>query len=95
MVSVSRHESMITSSHALAGQVGALARGEWADLVILDTEGRRSLADVLAQSALPQTLAVMVAGRVASAPLAWAGRWPQLDHCSPDTRDLCGAQRLI
>jgi len=79
----------------LAGQVGALAHGEWADLLILDTEGRGSLAEILAQSALPQTLAVMVGGRLSSAPLAWAGRWPQLDHCSPDPRNLCGVQRLI
>ena len=79
----------------LAGQVGALAAGEWADLVLLDTEGQRSLGEILARTALPQTLAVMVGGRVSSAPLAWAGRLPQLDSCSPDPRDLCGSQRLI
>lgn len=90
---------MMTSDGAravgLAGQVGALAHGEWADLVILDTEGRRSLGEILAQSALPQTLAVLVGGRVSSAPIAWAGHLPQLEGCSPDPRELCGTPRLV
>lgn len=91
--------AMMTSGGAravgLQGQVGSLMPGELADLVMLDTEGRRSLGEVLERSALPQTLAVMVGGRVASAPLAWAGRLPQLDNCSPDPRSLCGTARLV
>jgi cytosine/adenosine deaminase-related metal-dependent hydrolase len=79
----------------LAGQLGTLAPGEWADLVLIDTEGQRSLGEILARTALPQTLAVMVGGRVASAPLAWAGQLPQLDHCSADPRALCGVPRLV
>lgn len=79
----------------LGGQVGALAPGEWADLVILDTEGRRSLGEVLARTALPQTLAVMVGGRLASAPLDWDGRLAQLPRCSADPRALCGLPRLV
>lgn len=90
---------MMTSDGAravgLGGHVGALAPGEWADVVIIDTEGRRSLADILAHTALPQTMAVMVGGRIASAPAAWAGRLPQLDHCAPEPRDLCGVQRVV
>ncbi len=99
LLSASDLHRMMTSQGAravgLAGQVGALAPGEWADLVILDTEGRRGLGEILARTALPQTLAVLVGGRVASAPIAWAGRLPQLDRCSPDPRDLCGVQRLV
>ncbi len=68
---------MLTSAGAravgLQGQVGALAPGELADLVIFDTEGRRSLGEILERSALPQTLAVLIGGRIASAPLAWSG----------------------
>ena len=79
----------------LQGQVGALVPGEMADLVIFDTQGRRGLGDILEQSALPQTLAVFIAGRVASAPLAWAGRLPALEHCSADPRKLCGQERLV
>jgi cytosine/adenosine deaminase-related metal-dependent hydrolase len=90
---------MMTSDAAravgLQQQVGALAAGEWADLVVFDTEGSRSLAAILARTALRQTLAVMVGGRIASAPLAWAGALPQLDNCSADPRDLCGQQRLV
>lgn len=79
----------------LQGQIGRLAVGEWADLVILDTEGRRSLGDLLAQTALKQTVAVFVGGRAASFPTAWAAKLPQLDNCAPDPRDLCGQARTV
>ncbi len=91
--------AMLTTAGAravgLQGQVGALAPGELADLVIFDTEGRRSLGEILERSALPQTLAVLIGGRIASAPLAWSGRLPQLDQCSADPRNLCGIERLV
>jgi hypothetical protein len=90
---------MMTSDGAravgLQGHVGALAPGEWADVVVFDTEGRLDLADILEHTALPQTMAVLIGGRIASAPAAWAGRLPQLDHCEVDPRDLCGAKRLV
>ncbi|WP_257385604.1 amidohydrolase family protein [Tahibacter caeni] len=79
----------------LQGQVGALAPAEWADLVLLDTEGRRSLAEVLERSALPQIIAVAIGGRLASAPSSWAGRLPQLENCGVDPRRLCGTERLV
>lgn len=69
---------MMTSEGAravgLQGAIGALAPGEWADLVIFDTEGRTALDQILERTALRQTLAVMIGGRIASAPQAWA--WP-------------------
>ncbi|WP_313919047.1 amidohydrolase family protein [Tahibacter sp.] len=83
------------SAVGLQGQVGSLAPGEWADLVVFDTEGRLSLADVLEHSALPQTLAVLIGGRIASAPPYWAGHLPQLDNCSIDPRQLCGRARVV
>jgi hypothetical protein len=99
LLSPSDLHRMMTSNGAravgLGGHVGALAAGEWADVVIFDTEGRRSLADILARTALPQTMAVMVGGRIASAPAAWAGQLPQLEHCAPEPRDLCGVQRIV
>lgn len=79
----------------LQGQVGKLAVGEYADIVILDSAGRRSLGDVLENSALKETLAVFIAGRAASFPSAWAGKLPQLDNCAPDSRNLCGQQRTV
>lgn len=79
----------------LQGQVGALAAGEWADLVLWDTEGRSTLAEVLAHTALAQTLGVWVGGRIASAPPAWAARLPQLAGCAPDPRQLCGQERMV
>ncbi|MFO1328975.1 MAG: amidohydrolase family protein [Rubrivivax sp.] len=79
----------------LQGQIGALAPGELADLLLVDTQGARDLGEVLAKTALPQTLAVMVAGRLASAPRSWQGRLPQLENCAPDPRDLCGGQRVV
>lgn len=91
--------AMMTSGGAsavgLQGQVGNLAPGEWADIALFDTEGRRSLAELLERTALKQTLAVWVGGRIASAPLAWSGRLPQLDNCASDTRNLCGMPRLV
>jgi len=62
---------------------------------MLHTEGRRILGEVLERSALPQTLAVMVGGRLASAPLAWEGRLPRLAQCSADPRSLSGVARLV
>lgn len=79
----------------LGGQLGALSPGQWADLVILDTEGRRSLGEILQRAALPQTVAVMVAGRLSSGPADWLDRVPQLDHCAVDPRQLCGQARLV
>lgn len=79
----------------LQGQVGKLAAGEFADFVILDSAGRRSLGDILENSALKETLAVFIGGRAASFPSAWAGRLPQLDNCATDPRDLCGQQRTV
>ncbi|HYD79428.1 MAG TPA: amidohydrolase family protein [Paucimonas sp.] len=79
----------------LQGQVGALAVGELADLVLLDTGGRRSLGEVLERSALAETVAVFVGGRAASFPRAWEGKLAQLENCSPDPRDLCGQQRTV
>jgi hypothetical protein len=64
-------------------------------LVMFDTEGRRTLGEVLQQTALRQTLAVMVGGRLANGPLSWSGRLPQLENCSPDPRSLCGVPRLV
>jgi len=79
----------------LQGQVGSLAVGELADMVIFDTRGRRSLGEVLEHSALAETVAVFVGGRAASFPRAWEGRLPQLANCAPDPRDLCGQQRTV
>lgn len=90
---------MMTSEGAravgLQGAIGALAPGEWADLVIFDTEGRTALDQILERTALRQTLAVMIGGRIASAPQAWAGQWPQLDRCDNEPRDLCGSPRMV
>jgi cytosine/adenosine deaminase-related metal-dependent hydrolase len=90
---------MMTSDGAkavgLQGHVGALAAGEWADVVIFDTAGRRNLSEILENSALPETLAVLIGGRAAMTPATWAGKLPQLENCSVDPRDLCGSQRLI
>ena len=90
---------MMTSGAAravgLQGQVGALAPGEVADIVLIDTEGRSTLADILQASALKQTLAVFIGGRAASLPTAWAGKLPQLDNCAADPRDLCGGRRTV
>ena len=98
-LSASDVHRMMTSDGAkavgLQGHIGALAPGEWADLVIFDTEGRTALGDILEQTALRQTVAVMIGGRLASAPQAWAGQWPQLETCSPEPRDLCGTQRMV
>ena len=99
LLSASDLHRMMTSDGAkavgLQGHVGALTPGEWADVVIFDTEGRRNLSEVLANTALPQTLAVLIGGRVAMTPAAWAGLLPQLENCSVDPRDLCGSQRLV
>lgn len=90
---------MMTSEGAravgLQGAIGALAPGEWADLVIFDTEGRTALGPILEHTALRQTVAVMIGGRLASAPPAWAGRWPELDRCVNEPRDLCGMPRMV
>ncbi|WP_269533553.1 amidohydrolase family protein [Chitinimonas sp. BJYL2] len=91
--------AMMTSNGAravgLQGQIGKLAPGEWADVVMIDTEGRRDLGAVLANTALKQTLAVMVGGRFASYPTAWGEAVPRLDRCASDPRDLCGQQRTV
>jgi len=79
----------------LQGQIGRLAVGELADAVIIDTEGRRSLSELLDKTALKQTVAVFVGGKAASFPSAWAGKLPQLDNCASDPRDLCGQQRTV
>lgn len=79
----------------LQGQVGKLAVGEYADVVILDSAGRRSLGEVLENSALKETLAVFISGRAASFPSIWTGKLPQLDNCTVDPRDLCGHQRTV
>jgi cytosine/adenosine deaminase-related metal-dependent hydrolase len=79
----------------LRGVVGKLAVGEHADIVMFDTQGRRSLGDVLENSALADTIAVFIDGRAASFPRAWDGKLAQLDNCSPDPRDLCGQQRIV
>jgi cytosine/adenosine deaminase-related metal-dependent hydrolase len=79
----------------LQGQIGKLAAGESADLVILDTRGRRSLGEILESSALAETLAVFIGGRAASFPSAWEGKLAQLENCSRDPRDLCGQQRTV
>ena len=79
----------------LQGQIGKLAVGEYADIVILDSAGRRSLGEVLENSALKQTIAVFIGGRAASFPSAWAGKLPVLDNGAPDPRDLCGQQRTV
>ncbi|MBI3369078.1 MAG: amidohydrolase family protein, partial [Burkholderiales bacterium] len=98
-LSASDLHRMLTENGAravgLQGQVGTLAPGEWADIVLIDTEGRRALGDILAASALKQTLAVFIAGRAANLPASWAGQLPQLDGCAPDPRDLCGVQRVV
>lgn len=91
--------AMMTSGAAravgLQGQVGSLTPGEIADLVMFDTEGRNTLGEVLQQTAMRQTLAVMVGGRLAHGPLPWAGLLPQLENCSPDPRSMCGVERLV
>ncbi len=79
----------------LQGQLGSLEPGEYADIVLIDTEGARSLDAVLARTALPQTLAVFVAGRLAEAPGTWTGQWPQLENCAIDPRNLCGGSRIV
>jgi cytosine/adenosine deaminase-related metal-dependent hydrolase len=79
----------------LKGQIGKLAVGEYADIVILDSAGRRRLDEVLENSALKETIAVFIGGRAASFPSAWAGKLPVLDNCDPDPRDLCGQQRMV
>jgi hypothetical protein len=79
----------------LQGVVGKLAVGEHADMVMFDTLGRRSLGEVLENSALAETIVVFIDGRAASFPRAWDGKLAQLDNCSPDPRDLCGRQRIV
>ncbi len=79
----------------LEGRLGTLAPGEFADMVVFDTEGRTDLREILERTALRQTVAVFVGGKVASAPADWQGRLPQLDNCSVDPRALCGASRLV
>ena len=79
----------------LQGQIGKLAVGEYADIVILDTGGHRSLGEVLENSALKETIAVFIGGRAASFPSAWAGNLPTLDNCAADPRNLCGQQRTV
>lgn len=79
----------------LQGQIGKLAVGEYADIVILDSAGRRSLSEVFQNSALKETIAVFIGGRAASFPSAWAGKLPELENCSADPRDLCGQKRMV
>jgi cytosine/adenosine deaminase-related metal-dependent hydrolase len=79
----------------LQGQIGKLAIGEYADIVILDTDGRRSLGDVLENSALHETIAVFIGGKAASFPVAWESKLPTLDKCSLDSRNLCGQTRIV
>jgi len=79
----------------LQGQIGKLAVGEYADIVILDSAGLRSLGEVLENSALKETIAVFIGGRAASFPSAWVGWLPVLDICAPDPRDLCSQQRMV
>lgn len=90
---------MMTSGGAkavgLQEKLGSLSPGQLADFVVIDTNGARSLADVLTSTGQQATLAVFVAGRAASLPTSWAGKLPQLDHCASDPRDLCGQQRTI
>jgi large repetitive protein len=79
----------------LQGQIGKLAVGEYADIVIFDSMGRRSLGEVLENSALKETIAVFIAGRAASFPNDWDKKLPELENCAYDPRDLCGQKRII
>lgn len=79
----------------LQDEIGRLAAGQMADLVIFDTQGRNSLAELLASSALQQTIAVFVGGRAANIPPHWLAKLPTLEHCIADPRDLCGQKRVV